>query len=65
MEIFQKIKCNDNMNRLITIIIHVNIYEINLYSPCFLNLPCIMIDYSTYNVDQIPIFNGSDGDMIW
>jgi hypothetical protein len=50
------------MNRLITIIIHLNIYEINLYSPSFLNLSYIMIGYSTCNINQIPTFNGSDSD---
>ncbi|CAF0944633.1 unnamed protein product [Rotaria sordida] len=56
----------DNKNRSITTILHVNVYELNIYPPNFLNLPYIMIGYATNNLNQIPIFNGSinDNDMM-
>lgn len=40
----------------------MNVYEINLYPPSFLNLPYTMIGYKTYNIEQIPVFNGSISD---
>ncbi|CAF2796273.1 unnamed protein product [Rotaria sp. Silwood2] len=52
----------DNKNRSVTNILHVNVYELNIYPPSFLNLPYIMTGYSTNNLNQIPIFNGSIND---
>jgi hypothetical protein len=52
----------DNINRSVTTILSVNVYEINLYPPSFLNTPYTMIGYSTYNIEQLPIFNGSVSD---
>ncbi|CAF1114625.1 unnamed protein product [Adineta ricciae] len=49
----------DNPNRFATTILRVNVYEINLYPPNFLNTPYTMFGYSTNNIDQIPVFNGS------
>lgn len=40
----------------------MNVYEINLYPPSFVNAPYTMIGYKTYNIEQIPIFNGSVSD---
>ncbi|CAF3352247.1 unnamed protein product [Rotaria sp. Silwood1] len=52
----------DNKNRSVTTILHVNVYELNIYPPSFLNLPYIMTGYATNNLNQIPIFNGSISD---
>jgi hypothetical protein len=52
----------DNSNRTATAVLYVNIYEIILYPPSFLNLPYIMIGYTTNNIAQGPIFNGSISD---
>jgi len=59
---FKKAEQLDNTNRSVTTILYVNVYEINLYPPSFLNLPYIIIGYATYNIEQIPIFNGSVSD---
>ncbi|UJR10619.1 hypothetical protein I4U23_014816 [Adineta vaga] len=49
----------DNSNRSVTTILHVNIFEINLYPPSFFNSPYSMFGYLSNNIDQIPIFNGT------
>ncbi|CAF4354064.1 unnamed protein product [Rotaria socialis] len=56
----------DNVNRSATAVLHVNVYELNMYPPNFLNLPYLMIGYKTNNLGQIPIFNGtiSDNDTV-
>ncbi|CAF2055605.1 unnamed protein product [Rotaria magnacalcarata] len=52
----------DNADRSATAVLHVNVYELNMYPPNFLNLPYLMIGYKTNNLDQIPIFNGTISD---
>ena len=52
----------DNRNRSATAVLRVNVYELNLYPPSFLNQPYLMLGYLTNNLDQIPLFNGSVAD---
>lgn len=51
------------MARLVTTILHVNVYELNLYAPRFFETTYRMIGYTTNNLDQIPTLNGSVSDM--
>jgi hypothetical protein len=59
---FLKAQQADNVNRSATTILHVNVYEINLYPPSFLNLPYIIIGYASYTIDQMLVLNGSISD---
>ncbi|CAF4046492.1 unnamed protein product [Rotaria sp. Silwood2] len=58
-----KAEQENNPNRSVTTILHVNVYELNLYAPKFLALPYTMIGYTTNTLDQIPTFNGAIHDM--
>ncbi|CAF0892364.1 unnamed protein product [Rotaria sordida] len=58
-----KAEQENNPNRSGTIILHVNIYELNLYAPKFLSLPYTIFGYTTNTLDQIPTFNGAVDDM--
>ncbi|CAF1322015.1 unnamed protein product [Adineta ricciae] len=58
-----KAEQENNPNRFATTVLHVNIYELNLYPPRFLSSPYIMVGYTMNNLDQIPTVNGTVSDM--
>ncbi len=59
----QQAEQENNPNRSVTSVVHVYVYELNLYAPRFLLLPYVMIGYTTNNLDQIPTFSGTVTDM--
>ncbi|CAF0944340.1 unnamed protein product [Didymodactylos carnosus] len=52
----------NNANRSVTILLHVNVYEINIYPPRFVNTPYSLDGYTTNSKDKIPSFNGTVND---
>ncbi|CAF1594132.1 unnamed protein product [Rotaria magnacalcarata] len=62
-DLLVKAEQDNNPNRSVTTVLHINIYELNLCAPRFLALPYTMIGYTTNNMDQIPTFNGTVDDM--
>ena len=53
----------NDVNRAVTTILHVNIYELNAYAPRFVAAPYTMIGYVTNSLEQIPTLVGNVTDM--
>ncbi|CAF0770612.1 unnamed protein product [Adineta steineri] len=58
-----KAEQENDPNKSVTTVLHVNVYELNLYPPRFLLLPYTIIGYTINSLDQIPTFNGTISDL--
>ncbi|UJR35212.1 hypothetical protein I4U23_027979 [Adineta vaga] len=58
-----KAEQENDPTKFTTAVLHVNIYELNLYPPRFLSSPYILVGYTMNNLDQIPTINGTVSDM--
>ena len=56
----------DNPSQSVDVILHVNVYEINLYPATFSNPSYTMLGYTTYTNNLVPTVNGSviDNDIV-
>ncbi|CAF1625489.1 unnamed protein product, partial [Didymodactylos carnosus] len=65
-DLLLKAEQEDNANRSVTTILYVNVYEINLYPPRFVNSPYSLIGYTINSREQTPSFNGTvtDSDIV-